>query len=76
MGARIEGRVMVHRTDITGGSVGQASLTMTAYAALTSMAPFSKTTSHSTDKKVLPSPHDGRASASCHLSPNSGPMRL
>ena len=59
---------MVHRTDITGAAWGRQVLAMTAYAARPSMAPFSKTTSHPTDKKVLPSPHDGSAAASCHLS--------
>ena len=67
---------MVHRTDITGRSVGRQVLAMTAYAALPSMAPFSKTTSHSTDKKVLPSPQDGSAAAPCHLSRTPDPMRL
>jgi hypothetical protein len=42
---------MVHRTDITGRSLGRQVLAMMAYAALPSMAPFSKTTSHSADKK-------------------------
>jgi hypothetical protein len=42
---------MVHRTDITGRSEGRQVLAMTACAARSSMAPFSKTTSHSADKK-------------------------
>ncbi|MBA4035152.1 MAG: hypothetical protein C0480_11195 [Bradyrhizobium sp.] len=41
---------MVHRTDTTGLSMGRQVL-VTAYAVPLSMAPFSKTTSHSADKK-------------------------
>ena len=42
---------MMHRTDITGAAWGRQVLAMTAYAALPSMAPFSKTSFRSADKK-------------------------
>ena len=64
---------MVHRTDITGRSMGQASpghdgVCRPALNGALLANNFSlNRQAHSADKKVLPSPHDGRAAASCHL---------
>jgi hypothetical protein len=43
MGVRIEGHVMVHRTDIAGSCMGQASLRRDGRCRLTLSVPVSKT---------------------------------
>jgi hypothetical protein len=67
MGERIEGRVMVHRTDIAKGSTGQTSLGHDRMCrpalddALLENKSFARTSARFSlsRREVLPPPHDG-----------------
>src|SRR6266487_239635 len=75
MGVRIEGHVMVHRTDIAGGSTGQTSpgSDRTCRRALNGVLLENKLSHSSDNKKVLPSPDGGSPTGSCHLFRTSDP---
>jgi hypothetical protein len=82
MALRIEGRVMVHRTDIAGGSMGQASpgndrMCRRALNGILENNPFARTSARYSPKRqdVLPSLHDGSPAGPRHLPGTPDPMR-
>jgi hypothetical protein len=82
-GAGIEEHVMVHRTDIAGGSTGQASPDNDRMCgpalsrALLETQSFARTSGRFslTRREVLPSCHDGSPAGPRHLSRTPDPMR-
>jgi len=75
-GRASRGRVMVHRTDITGRSMGQASPGHDGVRRPALNGALLENNFSLSRQEVLPSPHDGRAAAPCHLSRTPDPMRL
>ena len=82
-GVRIEGRVMVHRTDIAGGSVGQTSPANDCMRrrALKWRPPRKQSFVRSSARfslgrlTVLSTPHDGSPNDPCRLSRTPDPLR-
>jgi hypothetical protein len=66
MGVRIEGRVMVHRTDIAGGSTGQTSPGNGRMCRRALNSALLENNFSLKRQAMLPSPDDGSPAGSCH----------